>query len=130
MSGPIPATNGGTGADTVAAARINLGININSTRNYSSVSLAFNTSRTPNATNDVLVICSLREIVTVLQSSTINIQVDTGSGFTTIETFAISGVAADITTGFSFVVPMNCSYKIISSGTGTNSISSIYELTL
>lgn len=107
------------------------GWNLNKPRSYSSVSLAFNTSRTPSATNDVFVTANVSMGITLIQTSTISAQVDTGSGFISVATVSIAAAAA-VTRGdrLAFIVPANSSYKIIASGTGANSISSIYELLL
>lgn len=107
-----------------------LGWKINSSRSYSSVSLAFATARTPSATNDTLVIASLQANVALLQTSTMNVQIDSGSGFTTISTLTFTGVVSTKTDTVSFIVPANAQYKLLSSGTATNTITSIFELSL
>lgn len=107
------------------------GWNLNKPRSYASVTLAFNTSRTPNATNDVFVTANVSMGITLIQTSTISAQVDSGSGFVSVATVSLAAAAA-VTRGdrLAFMVPANSSYKIIASGTGTNTMGSIYELTL
>jgi len=108
-------------------------ITLCNTRSYSSVSLSFNSSRTPNAASDTLVICSIQMNVDAGNESTINVQVNTGSGFVTIATLDsfVTGAGDNTTTitPVTFVVPANSSYQILSSGTGINAIISTYELT-
>lgn len=130
MSGPIPIQNGGTAAITASAARTALGIVLNSNRSYSTQSISFGTGRTPSATNDIFVVCSVQALVTAIQTSTITVQIDSGSGFVTIATLSSSGVAITKADIVSFVVPANSAYKLVSAGTGSNSIVSTYELTL
>lgn len=103
---------------------------INTQRDYSPVSLAFNTNRTPSTTNDTWVLCNVNIVLSILQSSTITAQVNTGSGFITVASASNSGVAITTSSCLSFPVPANSIYKIVSGGTGTNSIISIFELSL
>lgn len=107
-----------------------LGWHINSNRAYAPITLAFNTARTPSATNDTFVIVSVQMALALLQNSTVTAQVDSGSGFSTIATMTLSGQVLTDTKAFSFLVPANAQYKIISAGTGTNTITSINELSM
>jgi len=108
----------------------NMGWKINTNRNYSSVSLSFNTNRMPSATNDVFVNAVVNIQLSALQSSTIEAQVDTGSGFSAVASLANASIATNNTATLSFIVPVGASYKLVSSGTGTTSIVSINELPL
>lgn len=107
------------------------GWKLNTARSYSSQSLTFGTARTPSATNDTFVVCNVTMAITVLQTCTITAQINPGSGFTTINQVSLN-VAAASTVGdaLSFIVPANSQYKIVSAGTGTNTIVSAYELTM
>lgn len=110
-----------------------LGLNINSNRSYVSQSLSFSTPRTPSTTQDTLVIATLNSNATTLQTGTFDIQVNTGSGFVTIASInndneaTTTQIFEEPTT---FIVPANSSYQILESGTATNTITSVYELTL
>jgi hypothetical protein len=128
---PVPINQGGSGATTAAEARNNLGITANSARDYSSVPLAFGTSRTPNSAHDVQVLRTDHVNATVLQSSTIAIQMDCGSGFSEKTRASTTlGVLVNQDINFSFTVPANCAYKVVASGSGTNTTVSNQELTM
>jgi len=104
---------------------------INSSRSYSPRSTpAFDTNYTPSLTNDIFVLATVNIVLSVLQSSTITVEVDTGSGFVAISTAAPGGIAINDTRTLSFIVPKGATYKIVSAGTGTNTLNSIMELTL
>jgi|GEM_PF-4851680 len=113
----------------IASMLSSIGWNINKARGYSSQSLSFNTPRTPSVTNDTFVICNVTMAITLVQTSTITAQVDPGSGFVTRAQCSLSAAAAT-TDGhaLSFFVPANSQYKIVSAGTGTNTIVSTHEL--
>jgi len=107
-----------------------IGWKINTSRSYSSVSLTFNTNRAPSSAHDVFVNATINIQITALQSSTVEAQVDTGSGFVTVASASNMTIAANYTTTLSFIVPVGAIYKLIESGTGTNSIASVNELSL
>lgn len=107
-------------------------------RSYSSVSLANNTSRTPNSTRDTFVFISFALSGNNGQTSTVVVQVDTGGGFSTIGTnsanlnvtgIGVGGSYAD-TRCMTFIVPRNSSYKYVTSGAGTTTVSSHFELAM
>lgn len=102
---------------------------INTVRTYSSQSLSFGTGRQPNVNHDTLILVSLQQTSTLVTPATVNIQIDSGSGFSTVSTSSISGVVSTIIHSISFIVPKNSSYKLVNSS-GSNSINSLYELTL
>lgn len=107
------------------------GYNLNTSRSYASRSSpAFNTNYTPNATHDTFVLATVNISLSLLQSSTITAQINSGSGFVTVATAANSAVAINNTSTLSFWVPANSIYKIVSAGTGTNALNSIMELTM
>ena len=108
-----------------------IGWHLNTSRSYSSPSISFGTGRTPNVTNDTFVICNITMAITLLQNCTITVQVDAGSGYTTRSQTSLN-VAAASTVGqsLSFIVPANSAYKLVSAGSGTNTIVSTMELTL
>lgn len=105
------------------------GWGINTTRQYAAVSSpAFNSSRTPNTTHDTNVIATMHVDATVLQSSTFSAQEDCGSGFSEIGRVSTTlGILVDEDKYMDFIVSANCAYKIVASGTGTNSIVSFKE---
>jgi hypothetical protein len=106
------------------------GWGINTPRAYTLIVLALNTPRTPSSSLDTFVACTVNSVLTLLQSSTITAQVNTGAGYFTIATFANSGIAINATSSLSFMVPAAASYKIVVTGTGTNTITSLMELTM
>lgn len=131
-------SRGGTNASTAAVARTNLGINVNSARSYSLVVLAFNTGRTPSTTQDTLVIATVEMDFDDGEDSTITFQIDDGGGYDSIYSLGgmfnpsgigVSGTAVSRQT-MTVIVPANSIYKIISAGTGNNTIETINELTL
>lgn len=104
------------------------GWNINTNRSYSQrTSPAFDTSYTPSITNDTNVNVSVSLTSTILLDGTVGIEVDTGSGFTTISQISLSGLAATMIQSASFLVPAGASYKLVQAS-GTSSIISIYEI--
>ena len=106
---------------------VNIG-SLNTLRNYSSISLALDTSRIPSATRDVLVIVNISQTSTLLTAATANVQIDTGSGFTTICSPSISGLAATQINTCTFIVPKGASYQVVVAS-GNNSISgNVFEL--
>lgn len=107
-------------------------VSLDSGRTYSSESVSFGTPRTPNNDKETIVIASVEMINTLLTTSTINVEVDdAGDGiFNTIATVGMSGVAAMNTQSITFNVPASSQYKIVESGSGTNTIISICELPL
>lgn len=108
---------------------------LNTARSYSTRSSpAFGTSYTPSATNDTLVIASVSASNTLLTTSTINFQINPGTGLATVAPFSASGIVVGVGLvqphTFSVIVPANSSYAITSAGSGTNTLLSIKELTL
>jgi hypothetical protein len=104
---------------------------LNSSRSYVERSTpAFNTNYTPSVTNDTFVLATVNIVLSILQSSTITAEIDTGSGFVTVATAANDAVAINNTSTLSFIVPAGATYKIVSAGTGTNTLNSIMELSL
>jgi hypothetical protein len=109
------------------------GWSINSERSYSTRSTPeFDTSYTPSSINDTHVIAIVKSSLSVLENTQIDFQIDFGDGFVVIATIANDiGLAVPGHTGsFSVIVPANKSYKIIESGTGTNTLIGIKELSL
>lgn len=106
------------------------GWNINTSRSYiQRSSPAFNTSYTPNTTNDVMVSCVINVTSTLLTPGTVLFEINPGSGFVTIGEASASGVAASIFQTITHLIPANSQYKLVNSS-GTASIISIYELTM
>ena len=71
------------------------GWKINTSRSYSlRSSPAFNTSYKPSSTNDTMVSVVVILTSTIITAGTVNFQIDTGSGFTTVGESSISGLAA------------------------------------
>lgn len=89
----------------------------------------FNTSYTPSATNDTSVTVIVDLTSTLLTPGTVELQVNSGSGYTTKGESSISGISATIIGTINYIVPANSSYKLINSS-GTASIVSIDELTM
>lgn len=95
---------------------------------HSVSSPAFNSPRVPSATKDVHVNALVGISITVLQTSSISAQVDTGSGYVTVANWGIGAVSlSGLTNTLSFFVPAGATYRLIASGNGTTSISSIVE---
>jgi hypothetical protein len=108
----------------------NTGWKLNTGRAYSSVSSpVFNSSRTPSATNDVQILASVSLTSTLLTPASVTIQIDGGSGFNTVATLSLAGVAAANTQTSSLIVPRDSSYKLVQAS-GVSSIVSLYELVL
>ena len=115
----------------------NLGWNTNIPRDYSTVSLSFGSSRTPNVAHDTQVLAVVTMTNVLASSTDVQAQVDCGSGF--VKRFEIghsfnvlgilSGSSMDTQT-LSFTAPANCAYKLVStvSGGGGNAIVSVNEL--
>lgn len=99
---------------------------------YNSVSLAFNTARTPNATYNTLVVVTVSVALGLGQNSTINFLIGSTTISSQVTSNSLSIALGSLTSPVSltFIVPAGSSYKITQSGTGTNTISSIYELTI
>lgn len=117
--------------DNLSLLKFALGYQIDTNRSYfNRSSPAFNTSYAPSSTNDTFVLATVNIVLSLLQSSTVTAQVNTGAGFVTVATAAPGGVAINDTRTLSFIVPANASYKIVSAGTGTNTLNGIVELTL
>jgi hypothetical protein len=96
---------------------------------HSVSSPSFNSPRTPSSTLDVDVNAILGISVTVLETSTITAQVDTGSGYTTVGQWSIGLLSlSGLVNTLSFKVPAGAAYKLIASGTGTTSIVSLLEI--
>lgn len=107
------------------------GWKINTARNFSQRSSpAFNTSYMPSSTNDTTVIVSVNLTSTLLVPATVNLQVDTGSGFFTIIPFNLpSSIALTLPFSGTIPVPPGSSYKL-NQTSGGGSIVNIYELSL
>lgn len=118
-------------SSNIASALLFFGWKINTARGYTSPSIVFGTGRTPNATNDTFVIVNVTMGITLLQNCSISAQIDAGGGFIERARCSLS-VAAASTVGdaLSFIVPAGSAYKLVSSGSGTNTIISTQELTL
>lgn len=111
--------------------KLALGYNIDSSRDYiQRTSPEFNTNYTPSATNDTFVSVTVNIVLSLLQSSTITAQVNTGSGFVIVATAENGSVALNNISTLSFIVPADATYKIVSGGTGTNTLNDIMELSL
>lgn len=100
-----------------------------STKTLHSVSSpAFNSPRTPNANADVHVNAIVGISITILQTSLITAQVDTGSGYVTVGQWGLGALAlSGATNTLSFLVPAGATYRLMASGTGTTSVSAIIE---
>ena len=95
---------------------------------HSVSSPAFSSPRTPNANADVHVNAIVGISITVLQTSTISAQVDTGSGYVTVAQWSIGSLSlSGLSNTLSFLVPAGAAYKLTASGNGTTSISSLLE---
>ncbi len=138
LASALPIASGGTSASSAATARTNLGINVNSARSYTAVVLALNTDRTPSTTQDTLVIATVDMALDDGETSTMTFQVNDGGGHDSICSVTAQfdptgvGVAGTFTSAqtMTVIVPANSIYKIISAGTGVNTITTINELTL
>lgn len=90
---------------------------------------AFNSPRTPSSDVDVMVNAMVSISLTILQTSLITAQVDTGAGYITVGQYGKGLIALsspDYNT-LSFLVPAGASYKLLSSGTGTTAIVDVVE---
>lgn len=94
--------------------------------NISSVSLAFNTARTPSNTNNVTVIVSFQQSSTVLTAAIAQFQLNISGVWTTIGTASLSGLLTSQVNSITVDVPKGMQYRIINAG-GTNSVISIFE---
>lgn len=101
-------------------------------QSYSSVSLAFNTARTPNSTYNTLVVVTCSASIGLGQTSTINFIINstTISSQTTSNSITVALGSMTTPINCTFLVPAGSSYKITQSGSATNTISSIYEITV
>lgn len=96
---------------------------------YTTVSSpAFSTPRTPSSTRPTLVTANVQMTLTLIQTSTINAQVNTGSGYVTIQSRSLSLLGTTSIDSFSFWVPSGASYQLTTIG-GTTAINSILEMT-
>lgn len=101
------------------------GMNAGVSRSYvSRSSPAFSTSYTPSTTNDTFVnaIFSYTNIAT--QTSTVSVSVN---GVTVLK-FSSTDIVAANQSSFSFMVPVGQSYQIINSGSGSQTLNTLYEL--
>lgn len=106
------------------------GWKVNTTRSYTNRSSpAFSTSYQPSTTNDTQVVASVALTSTLLTAATVDFQVDSGSGFSTMAVISLSGLAATSTQVINCLVPAGAHYKLISAS-GSDSITSINEMTL
>lgn len=106
------------------------GWKINTNRNYTPQSSpAFNTAYSPSSTNDFTIVASISLSSTLLTTATVEIQVNTGSGFSTIAQASLSGIDATFTQVVNFSVPAGASYKLVQSSGTSSSIVSIEQLT-
>jgi hypothetical protein len=106
-----------------------LGWEINTNRDYSSQTLAVNTGRTPSATNDTNVTITFSHTSTLLTAATVTVDVNTSGSWVTIAQSGLSGLAATSTAVVTVLVPKNAQYRWTSSS-GTNSVTSIYEISM
>jgi hypothetical protein len=96
---------------------------------HSVSSPAFNSPRIPSVSKDSHVNALVGISITVLQSSLITAQVDTGSGYVTIAQWGLGALAlSGASNTLSFFVPAGATYRLMASGTGVTSISSILEV--
>lgn len=91
------------------------------------LSPAFSTPRTPSSTRPTWVTANVQMTLTIIQTSTINVQVNTGGGYVTIQSKSLSLLATTSVNSFGFWVPAGSSYQLTASG-GTTSIVSIWEM--
>lgn len=130
-SNPVTIAQGGTNATTAAGARTNLGLNINSPRSPTSISLAFNTSRQPSTTNDVFVSANIAFSAVLSLSAEVDIQTSTDNS-----TWVSYGkakqqinIAATIIQQLYALIPAASYYRFVAAGSGA-SIDSIFEISL
>lgn len=107
-----------------------LGWQVNTARNYSTITLDLNASRTPSATNDILVVANISHSNISITTTEVDGQIDTGNGagFTTISSTQMAGPLPTIVIPITFLVPAGASYQLVSSGNGIVTILSINEI--
>ena len=109
---------------------------LNSLRPYSIISSpAFDPmTYTPSATNDTFVIGNFGLSSVASGSSSVTAQIDSISGFLTVSSISLSGIAATTDQSLSFIVPAGASYKFIPANSGIGStpptILNLQQLTL
>lgn len=99
----------------------------NTARDYITQNRAFNTSYQPSDTNDVELSGSISLTSTLILAATVDIQVDTGSGFVMRERLSVSGIASTQIFPFSITIPVGAHYKLIQVS-GVSSIININEV--
>lgn len=100
---------------------------VNTSRAWTPVSSpAFNTPRSPSATNDVEVLAIVSLTSTLITDAEVDAQIDSGSGYTTVATESLSGLVATTKRTLQFTVPAGASYQFTESG--TVAIISVLEL--
>ncbi|HXK00694.1 MAG TPA: hypothetical protein VNF93_02270 [Buchnera sp. (in: enterobacteria)] len=102
---------------------------LNTSRSYSIVnSPSFSTVYTPSLTNDTHIIATIGLTSVIAGSASATLQIDSGSGYNTIATISLSGIAATIDNTLNSIIPLGSSYKILSSISGLGSSVSFVSL--
>jgi hypothetical protein len=117
------------------------GLQLHRARTHAAITLAGNTARKPSLSNDVQVVITFNLVAADGQTATGTVSVDNSGGGTyqaiavATNTFSVSGVLGvggteTIKQSVTFIVPAGSNYKWVASGTGTTTVTSIFELTL
>lgn len=109
------------------SALANAGWALNTSRDYSPITLAFGTSRTPNLNNDVEVIANISQSSILITAATVSVQVNTSGTWVVLGTPSLSGLAGSQINMITFIVPKGASYRFVLTS-GTNAILNINEL--
>lgn len=106
------------------------GWQLNTARSYTPRSSpAFSAEYTPSATNDTYVTATLSLTSTLLVNATVELQVNSGSGYSTVDVAAVPNISATLPQCLKGIVPAGASYQLVQSSGSDSTIVSINELT-